>query len=140
MLLQIAFFFLSQIMFLKHFNVFSPSTWPNPKSQNTSTFFFREEVKVLGEMQQVMHPCHAAATTTFTARPAPSATVSSTWAPQIPITVKLEVTLVHITGAYTDWLTLGLPADICIPPPMKLPGNRSQHSCPSVEIPSHQVM
>ena len=76
------------------------------------------------------HPCHAAATTTFAARTAPSATVSSTRAPQEPIAVKPEVTLIHITGAYMDWLTLGLPADVCVPPPMKLPGNRSQHSCP----------
>ena len=81
-------------------------------------------------MQQVTHPHCTAATTTFAARPAPSATVSSTRAPQEPIVVKPEVTLVHVTGAYTDWLTLGLPADICVPPPMKLPGNRSQHSSP----------
>ena len=76
-------------------------------SQNTSAFFFREEVKVLEEMQQVTCPHCAAATTTFAAWPAPSATVSSTGAPQEPIAVKPEVILVHITGAYTDWLTLG---------------------------------
>ena len=81
-------------------------------------------------MPNVTRPCHAAATTTFAARPIPSATVSSTGAPQVPITVKPEVTLVHITGAYMDWLTLGLPADVHVPPPTKLPGNRSQHSCP----------
>ena len=81
-------------------------------------------------MQQVTHPHHAAATTTLAARPAPSATVSSTGAPHKPIAVKPEVTLVHITGAYTEWLTLGLPVDIRVPPPTKFPGNRSQHSCP----------
>ena len=81
-------------------------------------------------MQKVTCPHHAAATTTFAARPVPSATVSSIGAPQEPITVKPEVTLVHVTGAYTDWLTLGLPADVHVPPPTKLPGNRSQHSCP----------
>ena len=51
-------------------------------------------------------------------------------APHEPFAVKQEVTFVHITGAYTEWLTLGLPVDICVPPPTKLPGNRSQHSCP----------
>ena len=81
-------------------------------------------------MQQVTCPHHAAATTTLAAKPAPSATVSSTGAPHKPIAVKPEVTLVHITGAYTEWLTLGLPVDIRVPPPTKLPGNRSQHSCP----------
>ena len=75
-------------------------------------------------------PHCAAATTTLAARPAPSATVSSTSAPQEPIAVKPEVTLVHVNGAYTEWLTLGLPVDIHVPPPTKLPGNRSQHSCP----------
>ena len=70
-----------------------------PKSQNTSAFFSREEVKVLGEMQQVRHPHHVASTTSVAARPAPSATVSSTGATQEPIAVKPEVTLVHITGA-----------------------------------------
>ena len=114
----------------KTFNIFSPRTWLNPRSQKTSAFLFREEVKVLGEMQQVTRPHCAAATTTFAARTAPSATVSSTRAPLEPITVKPEVTLVHVTWAYTDWLTLGLPADVCVPPPTKLLGNRSQHSCP----------
>ena len=75
-------------------------------------------------------PHHAAATTTLAAKPAPSATVSSTGALHKPIAVKPEVTLVHITGAYTEWLTLGLPVDIQVPAPTKLPGNRSQHSCP----------
>ena len=68
-------------------------------------------------MQQVTHPHRAAATTTFAARRAPSATVSSTGAPQEPIAVKPEVTLVHVTGSYMDWLTLGLPADVHVPPP-----------------------
>ena len=78
----------------------------------------------------MIHTHCAAATTTIAARPAPSATVSSTGAPQEPMAVKPEVILVHVTGAYTDWLTLDLPADVHVPPPMKLPGNRSQHSCP----------
>ena len=81
-------------------------------------------------MQQVTHPHCAAATTTFAARPATSATVSSTGVPQEPIAVKPEVTLVHVTETYMDWLTLDFPADVCVPPPMKLLGNRSQHSCP----------
>ena len=121
-------------MILKHFcklpSCSKPSSWLNSRSQKTSAFLFREEVKVLGEMQQVTHIHHAAATTTFAARTAPSATVSSTGAPQEPIAVKSEVTLVHITGAYTDWLTLGFSADVHVPPPTKLLGNRSQHSCP----------
>ena len=77
-----------------------------------------------------MSPHHAAATTPFATRPAPSATVSSTGVPQESTAVKPELTLVHITGAYTDLLTLGLPADVCVPSPTKLLGNRSQHSCP----------
>ena len=81
-------------------------------------------------MQQVTHPCCAAATTSLAAKPAPSVTVSSTGALHKPVAVKPEVTLVHITGAYTEWLTLGLPVDIWVPPPTKLLGNRSQHSCP----------
>ena len=85
-------------------------------------------------------PCHAAATTTLSARPAPSATISSTSAPHEPIAVKPEVTLGHVTGAYTERLTLGLPVDIHVPPPTKLPGNWSQHSCPSVGTSNHPAM
>ena len=72
---------------------------------------------------------------------APSATVSSTRTPHEPIAVKPEVTLVHITGAYTEWLTLGLPVDICVPPPTKLLGITGVNipvTC--VEISSHPVM
>ena len=81
-------------------------------------------------MQQVTHPHHVTTTPMPAAKPAPSATVSSTGAPHEPIAVKLEMTMVHVTGSYAKWLTLGLPTDIWVPPPTKLPGNRSQHSCP----------
>ena len=75
-------------------------------------------------------PCRVTTTTLPAAKPAPSATASSTGAPHEPVAVKPEVTTVHVTGPYTEWLTLGLPADIRVPLPTKLPGNRSQHSCP----------
>ena len=79
-------------------------------------------------MQQVTCP-HCVTTTTLpAAKPAPSATASSTGAPHEPVAVKPEVTTVHVMGAYTKWLTLGLPVDIWVPLPTKLPGNRSQHS------------
>ena len=73
--------------------------------------------------------CHVTTTTLPAAHPTPSATASSTGAPHEPVAVKPEVTMVHVMGAYTEWLTLGLPADIQVPPPTKLLGNRSQHSC-----------
>ena len=57
-------------------------------------------------------PCWVTTTTIPAAHPTPSATASSTGAPHEPGAVKPEVTTVHVTGAYTKWLTLGLPADI----------------------------
>ena len=81
-------------------------------------------------MQQVTHPHCVTTTPTPAAKPAPSAMVSSTGAPHEPVAIKLEVMTVHVMGSYTEWLTLGLPADIWVPPLTKLPGNRSQHSCP----------
>ena len=81
-------------------------------------------------MQQVTCPRCVTTTPIPVAKPAPSATVSSTGAPHEPVAVTLEMTTVHVMGSYTKWLTLGLPADIRVPPPTKLPGNRSQHSCP----------
>ena len=92
--------------------------------------FFREEVRVLGEMQQVTCPCQVTAMPLPAAKPAPSATVSSTGTPYEPVSVKPETTTVHVMGSFPDWLTLGLPTDIWVPLPTKLPGNRSQHSCP----------
>ena len=85
---------------------------------------------MLGEIQQVTCPCHVTTTPIPAAKPAPSATVSSTKAPHEPVAVKPETTMVHVMGSFTEWLTLGLHADIQVPPPTKLPGNRSQHSCP----------
>ena len=87
-------------------------------------------MKVLGEMQQVTHPHRVTTTLMPAAKPAPSTTVSSTGAPHEPVVVKPETTTVHVAGSHAEWLTLGLPADIRVPLPTKLPGNRSQHSCP----------
>ena len=88
-------------------------------------------------MQQVTCRHHVTTTPIPAAKPAPSAMVSSTGAPHEPVAFKPEMTTVHVTGSYTEWLTLGLPTDIWVPPPMKLPGNRSQHSClPCVDIKS----
>ena len=75
-------------------------------------------------------PCCVTTTPMPAAKPAPSATVSSTGAPHESVAVKLETTMVHVKGSYAEWLTLGLPADIWVPPLTKLPGNRSQHSSP----------
>ena len=75
-------------------------------------------------------PHHVTTTTIPVAKSAPSVTVSSTGAPHEPVAVKLKVTMVHVMGAYTEWLTLGLPVDTWVPPATKLLGNRSQHSCP----------
>ena len=74
-------------------------------------------------------PHHVTTTILPAAKPAPSSTTSSTGAPHEPVAVKPEMTTMHVMGAYTDWLTLGLPANIWVPLPTKLPGNRSQHSC-----------
>ena len=87
-------------------------------------------MKVLGEMQQVTCPCHVTTTPLPAAKPAASATVSSTGASHEPVLVKPETTMVHVTGSFPDWLTLGLPADNQVPLSTKLSGNRSQHSCP----------
>ena len=93
--------------------------------------FFREEARVLGEIQQMTCPHHATTSTLPATKPAPSATASlSGVPPPEPVLVKPKTTTVHVTGLFSDWLTLGLPANIWVPPPTKLPGNQSQHSCP----------
>ena len=59
----------------------------------------------------------------------PSTMAMASGAPQEPLVVKLETTTVNVMSSYSEWLTLGLPIDLCIPPPTKLLGNRSQHVC-----------
>ena len=76
------------------------------------------------------HPHHVIPMPVPTAKPVPSATTSSSGVPPEPVVVKLETSTVHVMGSFSKWLTLGLPANICVLPPTKLPGNRSQHSCP----------
>ena len=63
-------------------------------------------------------------------KPAPSAMASSSGMPSEPLVVKPDTTTVHITSSFAEWLTLGLPADLRMLPPTKLPGNCSQHTCP----------
>ena len=63
-------------------------------------------------------------------KPAPSATASSSGVPLEPLVVKPKTTTIHITGSFSEWLTLGLPADLCVLPLTKLHRNRSQHTCP----------
>ena len=75
-------------------------------------------------------PHHVTTTPAPTAKPAPSATASSSGVPPEPVVVKPETNTVHVMMSFSDWLTLGLPANIRVPPPTKLPVNRSQHSCP----------
>ena len=76
------------------------------------------------------HPHHIIPRPVPTAKPAPSATASSSGAPPEPVVVKPKTTTLHVTGSFSEWLTLGLPTNICVLPCTKLPGNRSQHSCP----------
>ena len=85
---------------------------------------------MLGNIQQIRHPHCIIPMPVSTSKPAPSATASSSGVPPEPVVVKLETSTVHVMGSFAEWLTLGLPADVRVPPPTKLPGNRSQHSCP----------
>ena len=87
---------------------------------------FREEAKVLGDIQGLTRPHKV----TPSARPAPSATATASGEPQEPLVVKPETSTVNVTSSYSEWLTLGLPLDLRVPPPTKLPGNCSQHICP----------
>ena len=102
-----------------------------PQHQQIFCFsVFREEVKVLGEMRELTHPCHIAPTPVPIEKPAPSATASSSGIPLEPLVVKPDTSTVHVTGSFAEWLTLGLPSDLCVLPPTKLPGNHSQCTCP----------
>ena len=102
-------------------------------------FLSREEMKVLGEIRELTHPHRitpvAVPSERITPvavpseRPAPSATASSSGVPPEPLIIKPKTTTVHVTGLYSEWLTLGLPANLCVLPPTKLPGNQSQHTC-----------
>ena len=87
-------------------------------------------MRVLGEIKQITHPYHIISTPVSTAKPAPSATASSAGVPPEPVVVKLETSTVHVMGSFAEWLTLGLPFNVRVLLPTKLPGNRSQHSCP----------
>ena len=92
----------------------------------TDSLSFREEAKVLGDIQELTCPHKV----TPSVGPAPSATAMASGAPQEPLVVKPETTTVNVMSLYSEWLTLGLPIDLCILPPTKLPGNCSQHVCP----------
>ena len=76
------------------------------------------------------HPHCIIPTPVPTATPTPSTTASSSGVPPEPVVVKPETSTVHVMGSFSEWLTLGLPTNVHVPPPTKLPGNRSQHSCP----------
>ena len=95
-----------------------------------SFLFFREEVKVLGEMRELTCPRQIVPEPVPLEKLAPSATASSSGVPPESLVVKPDTTTVHITSSFTEWLTLGLPVDLHVPPPIKLPGNCSQHTCP----------
>ena len=93
--------------------------------------FFREEVKVLGEMRELTYPCRIAPAPVPIEKPAPSTMASSSGIPLEPLVVKPDTSTVHVTRSFAEWLTLGLPSDLCmLPLPTKLPGNCSQHTCP----------
>ena len=87
-------------------------------------------MKVLGDIQEFTCPHKVTPVAVPSMKQAPSAMATSSGAPQEPLSVKLETTTENVTGSYSEWLTLGLPIDLCVPPPTKLLGNRSQHVCP----------
>ena len=86
-------------------------------------FFYREEVKVLGEMRELTHPHRITPAPVPSEKPAPSVTASSSGVPLEPLVVKPKTMTVHVTGSFSEWLTLGLPADLRVPPLTKLPRN-----------------
>ena len=90
----------------------------------------REEVKVLGEIQELTCPHRVTLVAVPSKKPAPSAMATSSSVPPEPLVIKPDTTMVHVTGSYSEWLTLGLPTDLRVPPPTKLLGNWSQHVCP----------
>ena len=109
---------------------FRPGFHPSvPTDFLLSCFFFREEVKVLGEMRELTCPHRITPAPVPSEKPAPSATASLSGVPLEPLVVKPKTMTVHVTGSFSEWLTLGLPADLHMPPLTKLPGNRSQHTC-----------
>ena len=93
-------------------------------------FFFREEVKILGEMRELTCPHHIAPAPVPIEKPAPSTTALSSGIPLEPLLVKPDTSTVHVTGSFAEWLMLGLPSDLPVLLPTKLPGNHSQHTCP----------
>ena len=101
-----------------------------PSSNRFSASLFREEAKVLGEMRQLTHPHCIVPTPVSADKLAPSTTASSLGVPPEPVVVKPDTSTVHVTGSFAEWLTLGLPSDVCMLLPTKLPGNQSQHCCP----------
>ena len=92
----------------------------------TDSLSFREEAKVLGDIQELTCPHKV----TLSARLAPSTTATASGEPQEPLVVKPETTTVNVMSSYSEWLTLGLPIDLRVLPPTKLPGNHTQHVCP----------
>ena len=87
-------------------------------------------MKVLGEIQELIHPCRVTPVTVPSEKLAPSAMAISSGMPLEPLDVKPDTTTVHVMGSYSEWLTLGLPTDLRVPPPTKLLENQSQHVCP----------
>ena len=85
---------------------------------------------VLGEIRELTCPHRIVPAPVPLEKPAPSAMASSSGVPAEPLVVKPNTMTVHITGSFAEWLTLGLPADLCMLPPTKLPRNCSQHTCP----------
>ena len=81
-------------------------------------------------MRQLTHPHHVIPTPIPVDKPALSATASSSGITPEPLVVKPDTSTIHVTRSFAEWLTLGLPSDVHMPLPTKLPGNRSQHSCP----------
>ena len=104
----------------------------NPQFQQIF-FLSREEVKVLGEIRELTHPRRNTPVDMPSKRitpvavpsekPAPNAAALSSDVPLEPLVIKPETMTVHVTGSFSEWLTLGLPADLHVPPPTKLPGN-----------------
>ena len=109
------------------------------------TFFLsREEVKVLGEIWELTHPHRVIPIAMSSKKLAPSATVMSSGMPLEPLgMLSLTQHTVHVTGSYSEWLTLGLPTDLhgChhLPNSRGIGANMSAHSvetlkCPLMEL------
>ena len=125
---------------LQHFSSYTLDHGSALNSKRFSAFLFQRRSKsARGHPTSDTPPsCHNIYTTCHQA--SPQCYSFLIWCPPDLVLVKPETTTVHVMGSFSDWLTLGLLANIWVPLPTKLPGNRSQHSCPlcgDIKMSSH---